>query len=508
MALYQQLKALGATSRQGGELYLLFPAITLAAYWLVGEGAIIALAVAVPLLWLLALPALRRVAPRDPGLGFGSEGDLVAFLDQLAPDASPGRGAAFVVAFDDPARQLDSHGQALAAQIVARTAERLACVLRAGDMLVVLPGGRIGVGLAAPRRLDLEAAIQIAGRLRAAALVPLVEGGLTLHPSISIGLCLGARAPQPGGQALLDAAQAAVDDALLHGPGAIRAHDPRMIRNRTQGAGLRTGLVRALDEGQIRPWFQPQICADTGTVTGMEALARWKHPDRGIIPPGDFLPAVHEHGLSERLGEVILHGALTALGRWDKAGLAVPRVAINLSATELRVPGLPDRFLWEVDRFGLSPARLTVEVLETVSAGTGDEVIVANLSGLARHGFGIDLDDFGTGQASIANLRRFSIRRVKIDRSFVTRVDSDPDQKQIVSGILLLCERLGLETVGEGVETPGEHATLAQLGCTHLQGFGIARPMAVEETFGWLERRLLAATPTVLRHRRGTGGWG
>lgn len=506
MALYQQLKALGAISRLGGELHLLVPAITLAAYWVLGEGAIVALAVAVPLLWLLAWPALRRAAPRDPGLGFGSEGDLVAFLDRLSPDAGPGRGAAFVVAFDDPARQLDSHGPALAAQMVTRTAERLSCVLRAGDMLVLLPGGRIGLGLAAPRRLDLEAAIQIAGRLRAAALVPLVEGGLTLHPSVSVGLCLGARAPQPGGQALLDAAQAAVDDALLHGPGAIRAHDPRMTRNRTHRASLRAGLVRALDEGQIRPWFQPQICADTGKVTGMEALARWEHPERGIIPPGEFLPAVQEHGLSERLGEVILHGALAALGRWDKAGLAVPRVAVNLSAPELRASGLPDRFLWEVDRFGLTPARLTVEVLETVSVGAGDEVIVANLSGLARHGFGIDLDDFGTGQASIANLRRFSVRRVKIDRSFITRVDTDPEQKQVVSGILMLCERLGLETVGEGVETPGEHATLAQLGCTHLQGFGIARPMAVEETFGWLERRLLTAAPAMLRQRGRPGG--
>jgi EAL domain-containing protein (putative c-di-GMP-specific phosphodiesterase class I) len=123
-----------------------------------------------------------------------------------------------------------------------------------------------------------------------------------------------------------------------------------------------------------------------------------------------------------------------------------------------------------------------------VVAETGNDVIVSNISALARMGCGIDLDDFGTGHASITSIRRFAVRRIKIDRSFVTKVDEDRDQQKMVSAILSMAERLGLQTLAEGVETPGEHAMLAQLGCGDVQGFGIARPMPVDETMDWIER--------------------
>jgi EAL domain-containing protein (putative c-di-GMP-specific phosphodiesterase class I)/GGDEF domain-containing protein len=471
----------GLADARRGDGLVFGPPLMLAAYWLAGEVALVCLAVALPLLWWR--PAASVPAPA-PDAGFGDADDLLAFLDRASDGA-----AAFVVALDDgliwPDRQ---SGDALS-RLPARIAERLCHVLRAGDLVVLLPGRRIGLGLVAPPRMNAEAAMHLAARLQSAASVPIREGGEARPVSVSIGFCLGDQALLPGGRGILEGAETALEEALLHGPGAIRAFDPAMTRRRADRAALRADLARALDEGQIRPWFQPQICADTGAVTGMEALARWHHPEKGVVPPSDFLPAVHQQGLSQRLGEVILQGALSALSRWDRAGLSVPRVAVNLSGAELRSPDLAERVIRELDRFGLAPSRLTVEVLETVPVGAGDEGIAANLACLARLGLGIDLDDFGTGQASIAHLRRFCIRRVKIDRGFVTGVDHDADQKRVVSGILMLCDRLGLETVAEGVETPGEHATLAQLGCTHLQGFGIARPMAVEETFGWLARR-------------------
>jgi EAL domain-containing protein (putative c-di-GMP-specific phosphodiesterase class I) len=217
-------------------------------------------------------------------------------------------------------------------------------------------------------------------------------------------------------------------------------------------------------------------------------LARWYHPERGLIPPADFLPMIEDAGLSERLGEVMLFNALTALARWDRAGLDVPTVAVNFSAAELRNPKLAEKLKWELDRFGLEPKRLCVEVLEHVVAETDNDVIVSNISALARMGCGIDLDDFGTGHASITSIRRFAVRRIKIDRSFVTKVDEDRDQQKMVSAILSMAERLGLHTLAEGVETPGEHAMLAQLGCGDVQGFGIARPMPVDETMDWIER--------------------
>jgi len=320
----------------------------------------------------------------------------------------------------------------------------------------------------------------------------------------SIGFCLAARAPEMTGRALLDAAQIAADEAMRNGPAAIRAYATDMARTRADRDAQRDELEQALDEGQIRAHFQPQVSTDTGAITGFEALARWYHPERGLIPPGEFLPLIEDAGLSERLCEVMVFNALQALARWDKSGLRVPTVSVNFSKGELRNPRLADKLRWELDRFDLSPARLTIEILETVVADTDNDVVVSNISALSRMGCGIDLDDFGTGSASITSIRRFALRRIKIDRSFVTRVDEDREQQKIVSAILSMAEQMGLQTLAEGVETPGEHAMLAQLGCGDVQGFGIARPMPVEDTADWIARhRARQITTPRIGHRAG-----
>lgn len=482
---------------------ILLPAMSLVGFWLGGEAGLLALAAAATVGFALIVWRKHLIAqPDDGGVAdeLASEAWFVANLDRLLADGvRHGRTTVcFVLMFDDLTVLADRNGRLALDRVLRRTGERLGRALREGDVVAMLPGNGFAVSLAPARRFDLESAVQMAARLQAAVNAPLVIDDLTVHPSLSGGFCLADRAPALLGASLLHAARAAADEALRHGPAALRAFQPEMARRRADRAELRAGLEAALDEGQIRPWFQPQVSTDTGEITGFEALARWQHPERGIIPPSEFLPLAEDTGLSERLGEVILYGALSALNRWDKAGHSIARVSVNFSGAELRNPRLPDRLHWELDRFALSPDRLTVEVLETVAARSDDDVIVANLARIAELGCGIDLDDFGTGQASIVNIRRFAIRRIKVDRCFVTRCDTDPDQKRMVAAILSLCEHLGLETVAEGVETPGEHVTVAQLGCGHVQGFGIARPMAIEDTFGWIARHERArqhATP-------------
>ncbi|MGI9368944.1 MAG: EAL domain-containing protein, partial [Ruegeria sp.] len=156
---------------------------------------------------------------------------------------------------------------------------------------------------------------------------------------------------------------------------------------------------------------------------------------------------------------------------------------------------------WELDEFDLSPGRLSVEVLETVFSNQPDDIITRNIACLADLGCCIDLDDFGTGHASIASIKRFDVTRIKIDRSFVAKADKDPRQQQMVGAILTMAEQLGLETLGEGVETQGEHALLAQLGCDHVQGFGIGKPMPLEKTVDWISqhRKKLEDTPKIGR---------
>ncbi|EEW23928.1 putative bifunctional diguanylate cyclase/phosphodiesterase [Rhodobacter ferrooxidans] len=490
------------------ELMVFLPALTLATFWLGGEKALILVALGLPLAFAVAgafrFHDLVPTALPEGLSGLAMRPQIVSVLDGVMRDSAfTGKTTACVVIqFDDADVLLDRHGRAAQTEVLARSAERICSALRAGDTIARLEGGGFAVALSPQRRIDLETLVQLSARLQAAISPPISIDAVRLYVTCSVGFCLGVRSPEPSGAALLDAAQVAADEALRNGPGAIRGFAPDMARNRADRDALRGLLETALDEGQIRPYFQPQVSTDTGAISGFEALARWHHPDRGLVSPAEFLPALEEAGLIERLGEVMLYHALAALVRWDKSGLQVPTVGVNFSAAELRNPRMVEKLKWELDRFGLTPERLSVEILETVVAETDNDVIVHNIAALAKLGCGIDLDDFGTGHASITNIRRFTVRRLKIDRSFVTKVDEDREQQKMVSAILSLAEQLGLETLAEGVETPGEHAMLAQLGCGHVQGFGIARPMAFEATADWIaQHRTKVATTPRIGHR-------
>lgn len=502
--LFRSARSILALMRRP-EMILFLPAVTLAAFWFGGERVLVMVALGAPLVFALA-GAFHQVEPTTPALpdalgGLGLRAHLVTALDNIMKEefVTGKTTACLVVQFDDMDQILDRHGRAAQTEVLARSAERICASLRSGDLVARLEGGGFAIALSPIRRLDLETVVQLSARLQSAINVPISLNAQRLYVSASVGFCMAARAPEPNGRALLDAAQIAADEAMRHGPGAIRAHAPEMARHRADRDALRAELEQALDEGQIRAHFQPQISTDTGAITGFEALARWYHPDRGLIAPAEFLPMIDDAGLSERLGEVMLFNALTALSRWDRAGLGVPTVAVNFSAAELRNPRLAEKLKWELDRFGMEPKRLCVEILEHVVAETDNDVIVSNIAALARLGCGIDLDDFGTGHASITSIRRFAVRRIKIDRSFVTKVDEDREQQKMVSAILSMAERLGLASLAEGVETPGEHAMLSQLGCGDVQGFGIARPMPVDETMDWIERHRArpAAVPRI-----------
>ncbi|MGB7241762.1 MAG: EAL domain-containing protein, partial [Sulfitobacter sp.] len=301
----------------------------------------------------------------------------------------------------------------------------------------------------------------------------------------------------------LKAATLALNEARQRGPAAIRAFSDQMRRDMQTRTELCEEVVQALNGGQIQPWFQPQISTDTGQITGFEALARWTHPERGMISPAEFLPAVEQAGQLERLAEVMIYHSFAALKAWDGAGVDVPQVGVNFTGSELNNPKLLEKIQWELDRFNLTPERLAVEVLETVVASAPDDMITRNINALGKLGCRIDLDDFGTGHASIASIRRFAVSRIKIDRSFVMKADRDPEQQRMISAILTMAERLQIETLAEGVETVGEHVLLAQLGCDHVQGFGIARPMPFEQTLDWIARHSakLADVPRIMDNK-------
>ncbi len=478
----------------GPPLLAFVPALSLAAYQFGGETALVWAALATPatiaMLRWLPLASRGSADARDAATGLPLAGAARRALDRNIAASQDGSAqtAALAIEIDDGPALFSRVGETATTELLKGIADRLSGVLRTGDVLARNGSHGFVLSLALTRRLDLESLVQLAARLQRSLADPLPLGGQGIHVTLCIGFCLPQRSEDRTGKACLDAALAALDEARRNAPGAIRSFTPDLQARRRPAAGLEEALVHAFASAQIGAWFQPQLSTDTGAISGMEALARWHHPKHGVLLPGDFLPAIEALGLQRRLTEVILDDVLTALRHWDEGGFDVPSVAVNMSAADLTDPMLPERLRWELDRHDLTPERLGIEVLETVIAGHGDEVVIRNLAALADMGCRIDLDDFGTGHAAIASIRRFRVGRIKIDRSLVTRIDSDPDQRTILSAILELAQRLGVDTLAEGVETRGEHALLAQLGCRHVQGFSIARPMPFEDAAAWMSR--------------------
>ncbi|PTQ76014.1 putative bifunctional diguanylate cyclase/phosphodiesterase [Celeribacter persicus] len=491
----------------GPQTLAFLPALCLGAFWFGGESLLIACALLVPALaTLLSMSdATRHHRPiaRDGLTGLPLRRTVTDILDQIldARDTTGRTTACLVIEIDDFHALSSGFGATASDDILISAAQRLRDALRDHDTLARLEGARFAIVFAPVRRADLESLIQLASRLQAALSEPFSINASKIFATASIGFCLPNRAPAASGQAFLDAAEIALADAHRNGPGSIRAYSPAIAARILERSSLNADVGDALENGQILPWFQPQISTDTGTVSGMEALARWVHPEQGALPPAEFMPDIEELGLQERLSEVMLYHALMAIKEWDRAGFHIPSVAVNFSPTDLANPRIVDKIRWELDRFELKPERLSVEVLESVISSSDNDTITRNIWALNEMGCGIDLDDYGTGHASIANIRRFAVKRIKIDRSYVSRCDLDRDQQSMLAAILTMAERLDLETLAEGVETVGEHAMLSQLGCNHVQGYSISRPMAFEQTHEWMEthNRKLTHPPQIGR---------
>ncbi|GGB11031.1 putative bifunctional diguanylate cyclase/phosphodiesterase [Allosediminivita pacifica] len=481
-----------ATLPKGPQWIAFLPAIALAAFWLGGEGALLVVAILMPILFMLAAetedptsPAQREIAPADD---VTPAGEAVSLADHalLRAHAANLSTACIVIEAEGLDQIMRQHGDRAAESLRVVLHQRLTAMLRPDDQVLRVGDRRFMVLMAPALRAGLEHLLQLAARLQRGLEEPTEIDGATHYVAASIGFVSSQRlSGAASGSSMIEAAQTALSEALSNGPSAIRAWSESLRAARDARASLLADVGHALTSGQIRPWFQPQVCTSTGRISGVEALARWIHPERGIVPPGQFLRLLEEAHQMDRLSEVMLEQSLRALCDWDRAGLDIPRVSINFSSAELRNPNLVERIRWELDRFGLGCDRLGLEVLETVIADSPDGVLARNIVQLGQLGCHVDLDDFGTGHASITALRRFKVHRLKIDRSFVTRIDLDEEQRRMLAAVLSMADRLELETLAEGVETTGEHALLAQLGCDHVQGFAIARPMPAERMIEW-----------------------
>ncbi len=486
------------------------PALSLAAFWVGGESALLIVATLMPATYLLSGGFDKRQGSDIPS-GTDRNGLLPRVMmekrcEEIYRDASNKglNSCVHVIEVEEFSSLIDRYGPAAGDTVLKRLAERLSGVMRDDDSVGHIGDARFAVCVTPVRQLTLELCIQLASRLQAVAEEPISVDGTVIYANVCVGFCQNSRAPVPDGKDWLEAACIALRRAQAHGPSSIRAFSEQMHQEAKSVRALHEDVAAALDSGEITPWFQPQISTNTGLITGFEALARWIHPLRGVISPKDFLPAIETAGLLERLAEVMMYHSFRALKAWDAAGVDVPRVGVNFAGSELSNPRLLEKIEWDLDRFELTPDRLAVEVLETVVASAPDDMITRNINALGKLGCSIDLDDFGTGNASLASIRRFSVSRIKIDRSFVAKADRDQEQQRMISAILTMAERLEVETLAEGVETVGEHVLLAQLGCDHVQGFGIARPMPFDQTLDWINghNKKLKDVPQIMQGRQ------
>ncbi|MCR8725920.1 putative bifunctional diguanylate cyclase/phosphodiesterase [Frigidibacter sp. ROC022] len=478
-------------------------------YWFGGEGLLLIAGLSIPAVIALASVTNAQTfqgRQLDGLTGLPLRQGATAEMELLLAEA-PRNGratACFAVGIDEFAALRRTHGAAALDEIVQRVAERLQSVLRDTDIVARLDDSTFAVIPAALRSANLETAIQLAARMQSAVAEPISINAMRVYVSVTVGFVLPRQIDAANGTRMLEAAELALAVARQQGPGSIRAHNAAEKRGRVGTPLLTLDVVNALENDQIQAWFQPQISTDTGEVAGFEALARWVHPKHGVLSPAEFLPAVGAAGRMDQLGTLMLHRSLTALRDWHRVGLEVPTVSVNLGEEELRNPALPDHVRWELDRFDLKPERLCIEILETVLTPSTEDVMTRNIAQLSGMGVAIDLDDFGTGTASIAAIRRFDVHRIKIDRSFVSRIDQDRGQQDMVAAILSMAERLGLQTLAEGVETIGEHAMLAQLGCGTVQGFGVAAPMPFADTLNWMHANSAKIAETRSIRRRVT----
>ncbi|MEM7061143.1 MAG: EAL domain-containing protein [Pseudomonadota bacterium] len=255
-------------------------------------------------------------------------------------------------------------------------------------------------------------------------------------------------------------------------------------RRRLQGGKLR----KALAQGHILPWFQPQVCAQTGALQGFEALVRWADPVLGMQNPAEFLPLAQEIGFMTELDTVIQRHAFGSLSQVHRLGFNECDVGINLTASQLAEPGLVDYLSLEVDRAGLQPQNVAIEILESAMLDeAAADPIKVNVNRLGRLGFGIDLDDFGTGHAGLSSLRDLAVTRIKIDRSFVQNVDRDAKLQKFTRALINLAKTLEINVLAEGVETEQELTWLRDEGCDAVQGFFIAKPMPIDAAMTWAE---------------------
>lgn len=455
---------------------------------------------------------LDKAARTDPLTTMPNRAALVERLSAAlacAPSGPPWQGGSgFALLFlnvDRFARINDTHGTPAGDELLRQMASRLTGLLRAEDRFAhaAVPGrtaARLGgdefVVLLEGLRSPADA-VGVAERLNRALVAPYPLGAEPVHATVSIGVVLQGQAG-PDADAFLQCASTAMQEAKRCGGNRCCLFEPEMQAAATRRGALEAELRAAVARQEFFVAYQPIVRLQDGAVAGMEALVRWRHPLRGIVPPAEFIPVAEECGLIGAIGALVLEQACRQQVRWQQAlgASATGVMSVNLSRAQLADAALPGQVAATLRRTGMAPQHLQLEITESLAAQ--DDQVQQRLHELKTLGLTLALDDFGTGYSSLSSLHLLPVDVVKIDRSFVSQAGSSAHHRVLIEATVRVACSLGMKTVAEGVETEEQAGVLRGLGCDKGQGYLFGRPMAAEPATLWLEASAAGETAAPL----------
>jgi diguanylate cyclase (GGDEF)-like protein/PAS domain S-box-containing protein len=383
----------------------------------------------------------------------------------------------------------ESLGHGAGDELLVRTARRIEACLRPGDVLARVVGDQFTLLLD-----DLHSesdAVRVAERIQNAMSLPLTVGSTEVFTSVSIGIALSSSGYSRHDDMLRDA-YTALYRAKSSGRARHEVFDADMHRRAVDQLQLETDLRRAIERQEWVVHYQPIVDVHTRRLAGFEALARWRHPGRGLVMPDVFIPTAEETGLIRQLGMWVMHEACRQMRAWHDLCPNQPRlgIAVNLSTRQLAHADLPAQVRGVLDLTGLDASSLTLEITESalMQSMQAGAAVLQELHEMNVH---LDVDDFGTGYSSLAYLQSFPVQTLKVDRSFVSSMHGGAQQSEIVRAIVGLAHNLGMDVIAEGVETPQQLEALSALHCGRAQGYFFSRPVPADEA----ERLIVDGAP-------------
>ncbi|MCX8996969.1 EAL domain-containing protein [Rhizobiaceae bacterium BDR2-2] len=424
----------------------------------------------------LARHSLEHLSMHDALTGLPNRRYLDLHLSTQENYAGGGALALLHVDLDRFKEINDTLGHATGDHLLVKVGERLSAVLQPDEFAARVGGDEFVVVIRADA--PAERAQELANAIISGMAQPFDMGGTTCRIGCSVGVAIQSLGTDTI-QDLLINADIALYEAKKQGRSRVEQFTDQLRLTVVRVKAISDELVSAIERDEFFPVYQPQFDAHTFAIVGVEALARWNHPTRGILPPGEFLSIANDLGLVGKIDEAMLEKGLRQLADWRGRGLSIPKLSVNISFARLQ----DEELFRHISRLSFEPGSLSFELLESISFDDGGEDLKAAIARLKEANIGIEIDDFGTGHASIVNLLDLAPDRLKIDRKLVASVEASGARCRLVASIIEMGRALGIGTVAEGVETMPQAKVLGDLGCDALQGYALAKPMQAEDLY-------------------------